>query len=65
MAADTGRQKALQPWSIGGTATWPSSGGVAYFSTDFCLHGHEQETHLIVEFDLETREWLYGYTTMN
>ncbi|KAM0856589.1 hypothetical protein ACQ4PT_048991 [Festuca glaucescens] len=32
--------------------------GVAYFSIESCLHGHEQEAHMIVEFNLETEEWL-------
>jgi hypothetical protein len=31
--------------------------GVAYFSIESCLHGHEPEAHMIVEFNLETEEW--------
>uniref|UniRef100_A0ACD5Z6N0 Uncharacterized protein n=1 Tax=Avena sativa TaxID=4498 RepID=A0ACD5Z6N0_AVESA len=32
--------------------------GVAYFSKESCLPRHEQEAHMVVEFNLETEEWL-------
>ncbi|KAF7013522.1 unnamed protein product [Triticum aestivum] len=31
--------------------------GVAYFSMESCLHGHQPEEHVIAGFDLETEQW--------